>query len=225
MNSNIWLNSNRLYCSSELTSCERSRCCAVSISKHILIILFSISFPSKRGVFEMEVVWVLRVQIHVVKHVYKTEVQMWWSQPIVCTTDDIPQQCPSSRCKCCVCKSEKAIDVLWENVNKKGFPSLLSAARCPELLCYLLLWISHQRLPFWLLIYSWAERWFLLPIHRLRFEDSPLRVIFVPIHGQRMWRAFPKKESYVCDVATGLLHFFAWETLRTLGYMTDASTT
>lgn len=31
------------------------------------------------------------------------------------------------------------------------------------------------------------------PIHRLQWEDSLLRVNFMPIHGQRMWRASPKK--------------------------------
>lgn len=52
-----------------------------------------------------------------------------------------------------------------------------------------LLWISHQRLPLSLLIYTLAAPSALLPIHQLQWEDSPLRVNFMPIYGQRMWRS------------------------------------
>lgn len=54
-----------------------------------------------------------------------------------------------------------------------------------------LLWISHQRLPLSLLIYTLAGPSALLPIHQLQWEDSPLRVNFMPIYGQRMWRSPP----------------------------------
>lgn len=54
-----------------------------------------------------------------------------------------------------------------------------------------LLWISHQRLPLSLLIYTLAAPSALLPIHQLQWEDSPLRVNFMPIYGQRMWRSTP----------------------------------
>lgn len=42
----------------------------------------------------------------------------------------------------------------------------------------------------------------LLPIHQLHSEDSPLRGNFVPIHGPRMWRASPNKETWLWRGAT-----------------------
>lgn len=71
-----------------------------------------------------------------------------------------------------------------------------------QLFGYLLLWISHQWHPSSPFIYTWSGRSSLLPIHHLQWEDSPLRINFMPIHGQRMWRASPNKETYHTDVAT-----------------------
>lgn len=58
-----------------------------------------------------------------------------------------------------------------------------------------LLWISHRRLPLSPLIYTLAAPSALLPIHQLQWEDSPLRVNFMPIYGQRMWRSPPSRPA------------------------------
>lgn len=175
----------------KLTVAELGRYSPFSIDVHLLVILPRSVFHQRgtAAVLELGVERIFRIQIHIVQHndalrspcvpgkkvkgkyqtapVFFITPLCWW---LLINDPDDPKWL------FCLC--------LFKKIKNKDNPfrPCSSVGIC-------LLWISQQRLPLSLLIYTLAAPSALLPIHQLQWEDSPLRVNFMPIYGQRMWRS------------------------------------